>query len=104
MHFDEATLNRLSTLARIDLTRLSAEENRQLQDQIGQLLSWVERAHGVDVRAVDPLVHPADLQTWLRDDVALPPPGTQAILANAPAHDQDSFLVPQVVDDSPKTR
>lgn len=104
MHFDEATLNRLSNLARIDLTCLTADETHQLRDQIGHLLSWVEATHALDVRDVEPLVHPADLQTWMRADEPLPPPGTQAILANAPAHDQDSFLVPQVVDDSPKAR
>lgn len=100
MPIDEATLNRLANLARIDVSARESASNDQLRQALGSLLAWTESSHHNDVTGVEPLLHPADLQTWMRADEPVTPPGAAAVLKNAPARDQDSFLVPQVVDDN----
>lgn len=100
MAIDEARLNRLSSLARLDVSARDNASRELLRQRLDSLLAWTESIHHHDVTDVEPLLHPADLQTWMRADKAVTPPGVDAVLMNAPAHDQDSFLVPQVVDDN----
>lgn len=100
MPIDEATLDRLAKLARVNLTSRTSASKQELRQRLGTILDWIETTHVHDVVDVEPLVHPADLQTWMRADEAVTPLGAAAVLMNAPAHDQDSFLVPQVVDDN----
>lgn len=102
MLIDEVTYKNVAWLARIDFSRLPSGSLQAQVEQVGRLLSWVEELHQVNPRDTLPLRHPSDLPTALRDDVVVAMPGTDALLAQAPDRDQDSFLVPQVLDDSPE--
>lgn len=103
MHPDDATdgrLDRLAFNARIDLSDISTAQRDALDAQLTRMLEWYAISHGIDVDRLAPLLHPADIQTWMRADEVEPSLGAEALMRNAPAHDQDAFLVPQVVDDN----
>lgn len=102
MPIDEVTYKNVAWLARIDFSRLPSGSLQTQVEQVGRLLSWVEELHQLQPGNVAPLLHPSDLPTAFRDDVIVPMPGTDALLAQAPERDQDSFLVPQVLDDCPE--
>lgn len=102
MPIDEVTYSKVAWLARIDFSRLPSGSLQAQVEQVGRLLSWVEELHQIPLADVAPLLHPSDLPTAFREDVVAKMPGTDALLAQAPDRDQDSFLVPQVLDDSPE--
>lgn len=102
MPIDEVTYSKVAWLARIDFSRLPSGTLQAQVEQAGRLLSWVEELHQVSVGDCAPLLHPSDLPTAFREDVVVETPGTDVLLAQAPDRDQDSFLVPQVLDDSPE--
>ena len=100
MPIDDTRLRQLATLTRIDVDgscELSADALRQ---RLNEHLAWIDGAWNPEDDALPPLTHVGDPQTWLRDDVPESTLGTDVALRNAPMHDEDFFLVPQVVDDN----
>lgn len=102
MAIDEAMIRHTAALARLDLDVLGEEEVRALSEQLNRIVGWVETLQQVDVEHVDPMAHPVALATCTRFDEPAPTPGAARILANAPEHDGEAFLVPQVVEDGAK--
>lgn len=99
MPIDEAMIRHTAALARLDLDVLGDEEVAALSEQLNRIVGWVETLQKVDVEHVDPMAHPVGLATATRVDEARPTPGAKAMLANAPQHDDEAFIVPQVVED-----
>jgi len=96
MKIDDATLDRIAELARLDVSD-PAERTRLLAD-MQRVLDFVEKLNGVDTRGVEPLIHISEEQDVLREDIALPGLSKQEALMNAPVKDSDYFKVPKVVD------
>lgn len=96
MKIDDATLDRIAELARLDVSD-PAERTRLLAD-MQRVLDFVEKLNGVDTRGVEPLIHISEEQDVLREDIALPGLSKQEALMNAPVKDSDYFKVPRVVD------
>ncbi|MBK6627224.1 MAG: Asp-tRNA(Asn)/Glu-tRNA(Gln) amidotransferase subunit GatC [Flavobacteriales bacterium] len=96
MKLDDATLDRIAELARLDFSD-PARRAAILKD-MERVLSFVEQLNQVDTRGVEPLVFMTEEENVLRDDVALPGVSKQDALRNAPVKDSDYFKVPRVVD------
>ena len=96
MKLDDATLDRIAELARLDFSD-PARRAAILKD-MERVLSFVEQLNQVDTRGVEPLVFMTDEENVLREDVALPGVSKQDALRNAPVKDSDYFKVPRVVD------
>ncbi|HQW88178.1 MAG TPA: Asp-tRNA(Asn)/Glu-tRNA(Gln) amidotransferase subunit GatC [Flavobacteriales bacterium] len=96
MKLDDATLDRIAELARLDFSD-PARRAAMLKD-MERVLSFVEQLNQVDTRGVEPLVFMTDEENVLREDVALPGVSKQDALRNAPVKDSDYFKVPRVVD------
>lgn len=84
----------VANLARIQLT---AAELQTFQAQLTQIVDYVKTLENADITAVAPLAHPELLAGALRKDEARPSLARQAVLENAPAHDDEQFLVPKIM-------
>ncbi len=96
MKLDDATLDRIAELARLDFSD-PARREAVLKD-MERVLAFVEQLDQVDTTGVEPLVFMTEEENVLRDDVALPGVSKQDALRNAPVKDSDYFKVPRVVD------
>ena len=83
-------------LARI---ALSDEEASRYQEQMDQILKYVEQLDRIDVTGIEPTAHAGAVFDVVREHVAT---GTslsrEAALQNAPAVSHDQFRMPKVVD------
>lgn len=98
MKIDNATLDRIAELARLDFSDPAARASI-LQD-MQRVIDFVEKLNELDTKGVEPLIFMTDEQDVLRDDVARTEVTKQEALRNAPVKDSDYFKVPRVVDKS----
>lgn len=90
----EDEVARVAYLARLSIT---ADETRQLAQQLSTILSAFERIAKVDTAGIEPLVTPTDVHGFWRTDEVLPWEGAEAALGNAPETVGNLFKVPPVV-------
>jgi aspartyl-tRNA(Asn)/glutamyl-tRNA(Gln) amidotransferase subunit C len=81
-------------LARLGLTE---EELARLPGQLNHILDQYQKLAELDTDAIPPTAQVIDLENVLREDVALPSLGVEAVLANAPSRDGDFFVVPAIL-------
>ena len=98
-HLDDAQLQALTRLARLDLT---TGEREALRHDLERILDYVDRLAAFDDPAAQPLRHPnagdgAEL-TSLRSDVTLTGLPRAALEALAPAWRDDRVEVPRTVE------
>lgn len=89
-------LEHLAQLARIDL---SAAELDVLGPQLSVILESVARVGEVATADVPGTSHPLPLTNVFRADVVVAPLGAAAVLAGAPAAEQQRFRVPRILDE-----
>ena len=95
MNIDKETLEKVAHLARLELD--PSMEKDMLQD-LEEILNWVEKLKEVDTEGVAPLTHMSFEKNALRPDESKRELSKEAGLTNAPAHDGNHFLVPKVLD------
>ncbi len=95
MKIDEATLDRIAGLARVE-TGDPAMRAAMLND-MQRVIDFVQALNEVDTKGVEPLVFLTDEEDVLREDVAKLEITKEEALANAPVKDSDYFKVPRVV-------
>jgi aspartyl-tRNA(Asn)/glutamyl-tRNA(Gln) amidotransferase subunit C len=86
---------KVALLARL---RLSADELAVFTGQLNQIVEYVAQLEELDVSDVEPLAHGVDMSNVFRDDVVKPSLDRQDALANAPKRNEQSFLVPAVLE------
>lgn len=96
MKLDEATLDRIAELARLDVS--DPARRKTLLADMQRVFDFVEKLNSIDTTGVEPLIHLTEEADVLREDVALPGLTKQEALMNAPVKDSDYFKVPRVVD------
>jgi aspartyl-tRNA(Asn)/glutamyl-tRNA(Gln) amidotransferase subunit C len=83
-------------LARI---ALSDEEAVRYQEQMDQILKYVEQLSRIDVTGIEPTAHAGAVFNVVREDIATGTSLSQgAALQNAPAVSHDQFRMPKVVE------
>jgi aspartyl-tRNA(Asn)/glutamyl-tRNA(Gln) amidotransferase subunit C len=85
-------------VARLARLNLSAGETAAFQSQLGQILEYVQAIRGVDVAGVEPTAHAIRVQNVFREDIPAEGLAMEQILANAPQHADNQFLVPRIVE------
>jgi aspartyl-tRNA(Asn)/glutamyl-tRNA(Gln) amidotransferase subunit C len=86
---------KVALLARL---RLSPDELQTFTGQLNSIMDYVAQLQELDTSDVEPLAHGVEVRNVFRDDVrgdALP---REAALQNAPKRNQESFLVPAVLE------
>ena len=91
---DVAHLARLSRLAVTD------EELDRFAGQLDQVLTAVARVGEASAADVPPMSHAVPLTNVLRPDVVTPSLPRDAVLAGAPAAEDDRFRVPRILGDA----
>jgi aspartyl-tRNA(Asn)/glutamyl-tRNA(Gln) amidotransferase subunit C len=95
MSLDEATVARIANLARIDVPQA---ELAPLAGELSHILGWIEQLGEVDTNDVAPMTSVVAMRLAWRDDTVTDGGKAEAILANAPARQDDYFVVPKVVE------
>jgi aspartyl-tRNA(Asn)/glutamyl-tRNA(Gln) amidotransferase subunit C len=92
---DRSSVEHISRLAYISL---SPEEMDVMAQQLSSVLEHVARLQEVNTDGVEPTGHAVPVQDVMRDDVVRPSWPPAAVLANAPAREDDLFEVQAVLD------
>ena len=95
MSVDAATVRRIAHLARI---AVAEDEIEHLQGELNAMLAFVEQLSEVNVAGVEPMTSVTPMHMKKRPDVVTDGDNAEAILKNAPATQDNYFLVPKVVE------
>ena len=95
MSVDIATVKRVARLARI---AVSEEDAERMTGELNTILGFVEQLNEVDVTGVEPMTSVIPMEMKKRQDAVTDGNKAADIVANAPATDENFFLVPKVVE------
>jgi aspartyl-tRNA(Asn)/glutamyl-tRNA(Gln) amidotransferase subunit C len=95
MSVDSATVKRVARLARL---KVSDEDVPRLAGELNSILAFVEQLNEVDVSNVEPLTSVVSQAMKMRDDVVTDGGYPKDVTRNAPASEDDFFMVPKVVE------
>lgn len=88
-------VRKVADLARIHLTD---EEVDRYNEQVGEILKFVEQLKEIDVSGIEPTAHAAPVFDVVREDVARESIPQEAVLGNAPSVAHEQIKMPKVVD------
>ena len=94
MSVDLATVKRVAKLARIAVTE---EEAAKMEGELNTILGFVEQLDEVDVSGVEAMTSVTPMEMKKRVDEVTDGDKADDIVANAPATEDNFFLVPKVV-------
>ena len=95
MSVDSATVKRIARLARI---KVEEEDVPRLAGELNSILHWIEQLNEVDIAGVEPLTSVVAMKMKKRQDVVTDGNYPQDITQNAPAAEDEFFMVPKVVE------
>lgn len=95
MKIDNATIDHLAHLARLEFENEAKEE---IKKDLSRILTFVEKLNELDTEGVEPLVYVSDEVNVLREDEVKQEITQQEALRNAPKKDSDYFKAPKVVE------
>jgi aspartyl-tRNA(Asn)/glutamyl-tRNA(Gln) amidotransferase subunit C len=89
------TVKRVAKLARI---AVDDEDAERMTGELNAILGFVEQLNEVDVSGVEPMTSVIPMELKKRQDVVTDGNKAGDIVANAPATEENFFLVPKVVE------
>jgi aspartyl-tRNA(Asn)/glutamyl-tRNA(Gln) amidotransferase subunit C len=95
MSVDSATVRRVARLARL---KVSEDDVPRLAGELNTILAFVEQLNEVNVDGVLPLTSVVSHKMRMRDDVVTDGNMAKDVTRNAPASEDDFFMVPKVVE------
>ena len=84
-------------VARLARLALTDEETALFQRQLGQVVDYMRELGELDLAGVEPMAHTTKLRNVLRPDEPRPGLARETVLANAPCHDDNQFVVPKIM-------
>jgi len=94
MALTRAEVLHVASLARLSL---NPEEVDLFTRQLNDILAYVEKLQEVDTEGVPPMAHAVPLVNVFREDEAAPGLPRDEALANAPAPEEGTFVVPRII-------
>ena len=95
MSVDQKLVRRIAHLSRIAVTDA---EVPHLQGELNAMLAFVAQMDEVDVTGVEPMTSVMPMGLRLRDDEVTDGEIAARIVANAPGHEDNFFVVPKVIE------
>ncbi len=93
----EMDINKVALLSRI---KLDEEEKVKLQNDLNQILSYVEQLNELDIADVEPTSHVLNLENVYREDKVIQSEAYKEVLKHAPDIHGSYFKVPKVIEGS----
>ncbi|GAB3940007.1 Asp-tRNA(Asn)/Glu-tRNA(Gln) amidotransferase subunit GatC [Corynebacterium tapiri] len=93
----DITRDEVSHLARLARLRLSDEELDHYAEQIDSIVETVSKVGQVDATGVEPMSHPHSIPATMRADEVQRTLTAEQALDQAPAADEQRFMVPQIL-------
>ena len=95
MPIDRATVRRVAKLARI---KVKEENVERLAGELNSILHWIEQLSEVNVEGIEPLTSMVTVKMKKRKDIVTDGNYPHDVVKNAPAEEDDYFLVPKVIE------
>jgi aspartyl-tRNA(Asn)/glutamyl-tRNA(Gln) amidotransferase subunit C len=95
MSVDNDSVRRVAHLARI---AVAEGEIENLRGELNAILAFVEQLAEVKIEGIEPMTSVTPMTLKMRKDEVTDGGASDAIIANAPAHEHHFFLVPKVVE------
>ena len=95
MSVDQAKVRRIAKLSRI---AVSESDVSHLQGELNAMLSFVEALSAVNVEGVEPMTSVTPMKMKMRADVVNDGNIADKVTKNAPAREDNFFVVPKVVE------
>lgn len=93
--FNAADIRKLASLCRL---RLTEDEVARYQNELSEILAYVELLQDVDVSGLEPTSQVTGLTNVVRADVPIEyGVATEALLKNAPAKEENQFKVKRMI-------
>ncbi len=70
----------------------------RLVGELGNILDYIGKLNELDTDGVEPMMHVQALSNVFRDDEIAPSLPREIVMENAPKHDGEYILVPQILD------
>lgn len=87
-------IKHLEWLSRVELTR---EEEENVKKHIPRILEFFDRMDEIDTENVEPLTHPVEITSVLREDETEEGLTQEEALKNAPEREDGYFKAPRIV-------
>ena len=96
MTIDNTTIDKLAKLSSLEI---SEEKKAKLQEELGQIVTFVENLNEIDVSGVDATFTTiSGGQPFRKDEVTSKKEVSEHILANEPKTADNHFIVPPIIE------
>ena len=92
------TIDDVAKVALLARLRVSPDELQMFTGQLNSIMDYVAQLQQLETTDVEPLSHGIEVRNVFRDDVRGDPLPREAAILNAPKRNQESFLVPAVLE------
>jgi aspartyl-tRNA(Asn)/glutamyl-tRNA(Gln) amidotransferase subunit C len=92
-------LREVEHVARLARLESSSAEKERMRSQLDVILAYIEKLNQVDTTDVPPTTHVLPLVNVMREDEMRPSYPVEAMLANAPDPEGESFRVPRILEE-----
>jgi aspartyl-tRNA(Asn)/glutamyl-tRNA(Gln) amidotransferase subunit C len=93
----EITIADVEYVAGLAQLSLSDTAKQKLAQELGGILSYIEKLNELDTEGIEPMMHAMPLTNVLREDRVEPSLPRELALKNAPNTDGEYFLVPKIL-------
>ena len=91
----DETMEYVGILAKLEL---SEEQKEQAKKDMARMLDYIDMLNELDTSGVEPMSHVFPVNNVFREDEVTNGDEREAVLANAPAKKEGSFMVPKTVE------
>lgn len=85
-------------IAKLARLRFSDDGEKQMAEEMGQILGYVDKLNELDTTGIPPMSHVLDIHNVFRKDEVEQRIDHEDALRNAPDADSDYFRVPKVIE------
>jgi len=94
MEVTEALIDKLAKLARLSFNK---QEKADIRADLERMIGFVDQLRALDLEGVEPLMHMSEADNVWREDQVKGEISRDEALSNAPAHTDQFFTVPKVI-------
>ncbi len=92
------TMQEVEHVAELARLEFSEEEKKELVEQLGQILDYIDQLNELDTENVEPTSHVVPMKNVVRPDVEGTALTRDEALANAPSNVDGLFEVPKIIE------